>query len=78
MRDFRRSGQRPHSKKYGKIYIVLKEPPHRIVNVYGSPGSGKSFLGWLMERERYATYCLWSQQRQPAHPRLALDNAYTD
>ena len=53
-------------------------PPHRIVNVYGSPGSGKSFLGWLMERERYATYCLWSQQRQPAHPRLALDNAYTD
>ncbi len=26
-------------------------PPHRVVNVYGPPGVGKSFLGWLMQRE---------------------------
>jgi hypothetical protein len=53
-------------------------PPHRIVNVYGPPGSGKSFLGWLMQREGYATYGFWSKQPQPIHPRLALDNAATD
>jgi hypothetical protein len=53
-------------------------PPHRIVNVYGPPGSGKSFLGWLMQRESYATYGHWSKRLPPVHPRLALDNAPTD
>lgn len=53
-------------------------PPHRIVNVYGAPGSGKTFLGWLMHREGYATYGVWSRQPQPIHARLVLDNAATD
>lgn len=53
-------------------------PPHRVVNVYGPPGSGKSFLGWLMERERYATYGFWANRPKPILPRLVLDNARTD
>ncbi len=53
-------------------------PPHRVVNVYGLPGVGKSFLGWLMQREGYATYEIWPGERHPVHPRLTLDNAPTD
>jgi hypothetical protein len=53
-------------------------PPHRVVNVYGPPGSGKTFLGWLMHREGYATYCTWTGDRRPIHPRLVLDNAPSD
>jgi hypothetical protein len=53
-------------------------PPHRVVNVFGPPGSGKSFLGWLMRREGYATYGYWANPPRPIHPRLALDNAATD
>lgn len=53
-------------------------PPHRIVNIYGPPGSGKTFLGWLMQREGYATYGVWSRPPQPVHTRLVLDNAATD
>lgn len=53
-------------------------PPHRVVNVYGPPGVGKSFLGWLMQREGYATYDIWPGERHPVHPRLTLDNAPTD
>lgn len=53
-------------------------PPHRIVNVYGAPGSGKTFLGWLMHREGYATYGVWSRRPKPVHARLVLDNAATD
>jgi hypothetical protein len=53
-------------------------PPHRIINVYGAPGSGKTFLGWLMRREGYATYGLWSKPPNPIHARLVLDNAATD
>lgn len=53
-------------------------PPHRIVNVYGAPGSGKTFLGWLMQREGYATYGVWSRRPLPIHARLVLDNATTD
>ena len=53
-------------------------PPHRIINVYGAPGSGKTFVGWLTQREGYATYELWSRRPRPVHARLALDNAATD
>lgn len=53
-------------------------PPHRIVNVHGAPGSGKTFLGWLMHREGYATYGVWSRRPKPVHARLVLDNATSD
>ena len=53
-------------------------PPHRVVNVYGPRGSGKSFLGWLIQREGYATYSKWSDEHHPVHPRLTLDNAPAD
>lgn len=53
-------------------------PPHRVVNIYGGPGVGKSFLGWLLERERLATYGVWHDPPRPVHPRLILDNARSD
>jgi len=53
-------------------------PPHRVVNVYGPRGSGKSFLGWLMHREGHATYSEWTDEYRPIHPRLVLDNAPAD
>ena len=53
-------------------------PPHLVVNIFGAEGSGKTFLGWLMERERYATYGEWAVPSQPVLPRLVLDNAATD
>lgn len=52
--------------------------PHRVVCVYGAEGTGKTFLGWLLEREGYATYALWSTSPpSPVLPRLTLDNART-
>jgi hypothetical protein len=53
-------------------------PPYHVVNIYGAEGGGKTFLGWLMEREGYATYGDWTDRPQPILPRLALDNAATD
>jgi len=53
-------------------------PPNRVINVYGPGGCGKSFLGWLLHREGYATYAFWNGERQPVHPRLILDNAPSD
>lgn len=68
----------PSQKVVWKQLHDFDGPPHRIINIYGMRGSGKSFLGWLMQRERYATYGLWSTQPTPTHPRLVLDNAPTD
>jgi hypothetical protein len=31
-----------------------------------------------MQREKYATYCLWSDRWVPTYSRLVLDNAKTD
>ncbi|MDL1891182.1 hypothetical protein FBQ96_16720 [Nitrospirales bacterium NOB] len=56
---------------------LFEGPPHRIINIYGVPGSGKTFLGWLMQREGYATYGLWSSRPSPVHARLTLDNSPT-
>jgi len=53
-------------------------PPHRVINVYGAEGTGKTFLAWLLEREGYATYGLWSKRPRPVLPRLSLDNAPSD
>ena len=53
-------------------------PPHRVINIYGRRGSGKSFLGWLMHREGHATYGQWAEEYQPVHARLVLDNAPVD
>lgn len=53
-------------------------PPHRVINIYGPHGCGKSFIGWLMHREGHATYDIWTGERKPIHPRLTLDNAPSD
>lgn len=52
--------------------------PHQVINVYGGRGSGKSFLGWLLQREGHASYGFWSALPSPTLPRLTLDNAATD
>jgi hypothetical protein len=58
--------------------LRFRGPPHRVINIYGPRGSGKTFIGWLMHREGYATYETWTGERQPIHPRLVLDNAPPD
>ena len=50
-------------------------PPHRVISVYGAEGTGKTLVGWLLEREGYSTYGMWSARPQPVLPRLTLDNA---
>ena len=53
-------------------------PLHRVINVYGAAGTGKTFLGWLMERLSYATYSTWARPSKPLLPRLILDDMVPD
>lgn len=53
-------------------------PPHRVINIYGAEGSGKSFLAWVMEREQYASYSIWGRDYHPTYSRLILDDAVTE
>jgi len=53
-------------------------PPHRVINIYGVEGTGKTFLGWVMEREKYASYSIWGETVQPTLPRLVVDDAPSD
>lgn len=53
-------------------------PPYRVINIYGTEGSGKSFLAWMMEREQYASYSIWGRDYHPVYSRLVLDDAVTE
>src|SRR3990172_8269480 len=53
-------------------------PPHRVINVFGSEGTGKTFLAWVMEREKYASYSIWGEKKTPTLPRLIVDDAPSD
>jgi hypothetical protein len=68
----------PSERRVWEQVLRFHGPPHRVINVYGPRGSGKSFLGWLMQREGHATYGQWVGERRPVHPRLTLDNAPSD
>jgi hypothetical protein len=52
-------------------------PPHRVINIFGAEGTGKTFIGWLMERVQYATYGPWSAPPKPTLARLVLDDCPT-
>ncbi len=63
------------------VWNSIKEfdgPPHRVINIYGGEGIGKTFLGWIMERENYATYMVWGETPKPHFPRLVVDEAKYD
>ena len=32
------------------------EPPYYVVNIYGASGTGKTFLGWLLQKQKRALY----------------------
>ncbi len=34
----------------------LMEPPYYVVNIYGASGTGKTFLGWLLQQQGRALY----------------------
>ena len=37
-------------------YLKLMEPPYYVVNIFGGSGTGKTFIGWLLEKKGYAKY----------------------
>lgn len=68
----------PSEQMVWEQLLRFNGPPHRVVNIFGLEGVGKSFLGWLLEREQLATYSMWHHPPRPVHPRIVLDNARTE
>lgn len=44
----------------------LMEPPYYVINIYGVTGAGKTFLGWLLEKQGMAIYADAQSQDWPA------------
>lgn len=53
-------------------------PPHRVVNLFGGEGTGKTFIARLMERTGYASYLKWPEQHHPQFQRIVLDGFLPD
>ena len=52
--------------------------PHRVINIYGPEGTGKTFMGWFLECMNHSTYRIWPDMQKPLLPRLTLDDALSD
>lgn len=68
----------PSQKQVWEQVQRFDGPLHRVINIYGASGTGKTFLGWLMERLNYATYSTWMSPSKPLLPRLVLDDMVPD
>lgn len=68
----------PSQKMVWEAIQRFDGPPHRVINIYGTEGTGKSFLGWLLERVNYSTYHVWPNTQKPLSSRLTLDDVFPD
>jgi hypothetical protein len=48
---------------------------HRVVNLYGLQGTGKTFLGRILCKENHAEYVAFPDLLRPADRPLVIDNA---
>jgi hypothetical protein len=68
----------PTQKTVWEAIQQFDGPPHRVINIYGAEGTGKTFIGWLLERMNYSTYRIWPDKQKPLLPRLTLDDVASD
>jgi hypothetical protein len=68
----------PSQKRVWEAMQRFDGPPHRVINVYGLEGTGKTFIGWLLERLSYSTYRTWPDTQKPLLSRLTLDDFVAD
>lgn len=68
----------PSQKIVWEKLQLFNGPPHRVINIYGMEGYGKTFLGRLLERLNYSSYCRWPDIRRPLLSRLTLDDVIPD
>lgn len=68
----------PSQKQVWEAIQRFDGAPHRVINIYGSEGTGKTFMGWLFERLSYSTYLVWPDIQKPLLPRLTIDDIVPD
>jgi len=68
----------PSQKVVWEAIQHFNGPPHRVINIYGAEGTGKTFIGWLLERMNHSTYHVWPGVQRPLLPRLTLDDVFPD
>jgi len=68
----------PSQKTVWEAIQHFDGPPHRVINIYGAEGTGKTFMGWFLERMNHSTYRVWPDMQKPLLPRLTLDDVFPD
>jgi hypothetical protein len=68
----------PSQKSVWEAIQRFDGPPHRVINIYGAEGTGKSFMGWFLERMNHSTYRIWPDTQKPLLGRLTLDDVFPD
>jgi hypothetical protein len=51
---------------------------HKIINLYGKEGTGKTFIGWILYKEQIATYYSSMNQVEDKKNCIIIDNYKSD
>lgn len=68
----------PSQKAVWETIQRFDGPPHRVINIYGTEGTGKTFMGWFLERISHSAYQVWPHVQRPLLSRLTLDDVLSD
>jgi hypothetical protein len=68
----------PSQKAVWEAIQRFDGPPYRVINIYGTEGTGKTFMGWFLERINYSAYSMRPEMSKPLLSRLTLDNVLSD
>ena len=49
-------------------------PPHRVINIFGEKGAGKTFLGWILQKEGLGAYIPSYEDLVENQRSIILDN----
>lgn len=65
----------PSQRKVYDEFVAFLGPPHKVVNIYGKEGVGKTFLGWVLDKQGLAKYFPSLEDVTANHSVVIIDNA---
>jgi ABC-type Na+ transport system ATPase subunit NatA len=73
-KNFSKDWLTPSQMRAFEELTTFLSPPHRVINIFGEKGAGKTFLGWVLQKEGVGIYVHSYEDLIESQRSLILDN----